>query len=100
MFHDEAVAQEKTGSPSSVIFGNPGVAPSQQGWSTVGGKSSGKGANPWGSSQSRKSLTLQRVTPVLSFRFSSIFALCLNDSNGRSPYSQGHPVSAGVESCG
>jgi hypothetical protein len=51
--YDEAMAQEKSESPTTTIFKSPNTAPAQQVWNTIGGKPAQK-ANPWGSQANRK----------------------------------------------
>jgi hypothetical protein len=61
--YDEAIAQEKSQSPTTTIFVPQSNASGQQGWNTVGGKPAQK-ANPWGSQHNRKSPSSQRTLEI------------------------------------
>jgi hypothetical protein len=52
-YYDEALAQEKSPLPTTILYGSPSSGATQQGWNTVGGKPPAKGANPWGAQNSK-----------------------------------------------
>jgi len=56
-YYDDALAQAKSPNANVVLLGSQSAGPGQQGWSNVGGKSGGKGGNPWGT-QNRNSPSL------------------------------------------
>ena len=67
-YYDEALAQEKSPLPTTILYGSPSAGPAQQGWNTVGGKPLAKGANPWGA-QNSKSYYSNPLFVLLSYGF-------------------------------
>jgi hypothetical protein len=69
-YYDEALAQEKAPLPTTTLYTSPPSALQQQGWNTVGGKSAGKGGNPWGAQTSKFHIPIQSCAyPAFSSSF-------------------------------
>jgi hypothetical protein len=101
-FYDDAISQEKSPSPDTILYRAGTSAPPQQGWNTVGGKSQAKGTNPWGS-QNRMFPLQQSTLHVTALSLSFCWLLLFFFANWltfRSFHSQGNSVFASFESCG
>jgi hypothetical protein len=51
-YYDDALAQGKSPNTNIVLLGSQSAGQGQQGWNNVGGKTGGKGGNPWGTQKS------------------------------------------------